>query len=313
MPKSYERVNYALRPAKNIERKMFCEVFRRLEEFGRIDSYRYIGFGSTFFSDFSLFHKSLKITNMVSIEREIEDKERFEFNRPYSCIDLKFGESNEILPTLPWGVRTIIWLDYDSPLFQSMLTDVKTVCSNAISGSMLIVTVDAEPDEMEKRIQLLTERVGEQKIPEGLSEFKLGDWGTAIASRQIINNEIDATIKDRNGVLQPGSKIKYKQLFNFHYADGDRMLTVGGLLYDEGQSGKVAKCEFENLDFVKTGNEAYKIEVPCLTLKEIRHIDKQLPCKDLSQLHVLTIELGDLECYAKIYRYFPTFVDAEIG
>ena len=54
MPKSYESVNYVLRPAKNIERKMFCEAFRRLAEFGRVDSYRYVGFGSTFFSDFSL-------------------------------------------------------------------------------------------------------------------------------------------------------------------------------------------------------------------------------------------------------------------
>lgn len=313
MSKSYERVNYALRPAKNIERKMFCEVFYRLAEFGRVDSYRYIGFGSTYFSDFSLFHKSLKISNNVSIEREVVDKERFEFNLPYKCIKLIFGESNAILPTLDWSVRTIIWLDYDSQLSQSILTDVVFVCSNAPSGSILIVTVDADPDEMEERIPLLTERVGKLKLPSGWSKFKLGDWGTANAYRQIINNEINSTLRDRNGVLQSGSKIKYKQLFNFHYADGAKMLTVGGLLYDEGQSGKLASCEFENLDFVRTEDEAYKIEVPSLTLKEIRHLDKQLPCENLDLIISPSIPLLDIEKYAKIYRYFPIFVDAEIG
>jgi len=313
MPKSYESVNYALRPAKNIERKMFCDAFRRLAEFGSVDSYRYIGFGSTFFSDFSLFHKSLKITNNMSIEREVEDKERFEFNLPYSCIELKFGESNEILPTLPWNVRTIIWLDYDSPLSQSILTDVATVCANAFPGSVLVVTVDAEPDKLGSRVELLKKRVGEQKLPEGLSEAKLGGWDTANVSRRIIMNEIDATISDRNGVRQPGTKFVYKQLFNFHYADGAKMLTVGVLLYDEGQTDLVAKCGFEHLDFVKTGEEAYNIEVPSLTLKEIRHIDKQLPCEDLSQLDAPSIPPRDLERYAQIYRYFPTFVDAEIG
>ena len=313
MPKSYESVNYALRPAKNIERKMFCEAFRRLAEFCRVDSYRYIGFGSTFFSDFSLFHKSLKITNNVSIEREVEDSERFEFNLPYSCIDLKFGESNEILPALPWDVRTIIWLDYDIPLNQNILTDVAFVCSNAPSGSVLIVTVDARPGDFDGRLNTLKQNVGERKVPEGLSDAKLGDWDTANVYRRIITNEIDATINDRNGVRRPGTKFVYKQLFNFHYADTARMLTVGGLFYDEGQVDLVAKCGFEHLDFVKTGDKAYKIEVPSLTLKEIRHIDKQLPCRDLSQLDAPSIPLHDLERYARIYRYFPTFVDAEIG
>ena len=313
MPKSYWRVNYALRPAKNIERKMFCEVFNRLVEFGRVDAYRYIGFGSTFFSDFSLFHKSLKISNNISLEREVEDKERFEFNKPYRCIKILLGESNEILPKLPWDVRTIIWLDYDEPLNQSILTDVAFVCSNIISGSILIITVDAEPEEFRHRVKSLKENVGIEKLPEEVSEPRLGDWGTAIFSRRIITNEINMTIRDRNGARQPGNKFIYKQLFNFHYADGNKMLTVGGLLYDEGQAEIVAKCGFENFHFVKKGEEAYEIKVPSLTLKEIRHIDKQLPCEDLHRIDVPSIPFNDIESYAQIYRYFPTFVDAEIG
>ena len=126
-------------------------------------------------------------------------------------------------------------------------------------------------------------------------------------------NEIDATINDRNGVEHRGTKFLYKQIFNFHYSDSAKMLTVGGILYDEGQSELVAKCGFDNLDFVKTGEEAYNIEVPSLTLKEIRHLDKQLPCLDPSNLDAPSISAQDLRRYSQIYRYFPSFVDAEIG
>lgn len=313
MPGSYESINYALRPAKNIERRMLCEAFRRLAEFGRLDSYRYVGFGSTYFSDFSLFHKSLRITNSVSIERDIQNQERFEFNRPYRCIKLEFGESNEILPKLAWDVRTIAWLDYDYKLEQAILTDVAFICSNAPSGSVIVVTVDAKPEEIGKRIESLKSKVEEQKLPPGLTEAGLGEWGTAHICRQIIANEIDTTINARNGGTPRGARLRYKQLFNFHYADGAKMLTVGGIMYDEGQSDLEAKCGFEQLDFVRTGEDPCTIEVPSLTLKEIRHLDKQLPCDDLAHVNAPSIPAKDVSHYAQIYRYFPAFVEAEIG
>ena len=78
MGKSYEEINYAIRPAKCIERKMLCEAFRKLSVFGDVKNYRYIGFGSPFFNDFYLFHKNLSINNMICIEKHEEDKERFE-------------------------------------------------------------------------------------------------------------------------------------------------------------------------------------------------------------------------------------------
>jgi hypothetical protein len=313
MPPSYESINYALRPAKNIERKMFCEVFRRLEEFGRLESYRYIGFGSTFFGDFSLFHKSLGIGNNISIEKDVRNQVRFEFNRPYNCIQLKFGESSDLLPTLGWDVRTIVWLDYDYKLDQGVLTDVAFVSANAPPGSVLIVTVDARPEVLAERVKSLESRFEAKKLPQGLSEAKLGDWGTADAYRRIISNEIKEKINLRNGARSPGTKFLYNQLFNFHYADSAKMLTVGGIIYDEGQVNLVAKCGFTSFDFVKTGEEPYTIEVPSLTLKEIRHLDRKLPCTEVTDIDAPSIPEIDIQRYAKIYRYFPSFVDAEIG
>lgn len=313
MPASYESINYAIRPAKNIERKMFCEIFRRLEEFGSIQYYRYIGFGSTFFSDFTLFHKSLSIHNNISIERDVKNRERFEFNKPYSCIKMMYGESGDILPTLPWDIRTIVWLDYDFKLNENVLADVGFVVSNAQPGSIIIVTADARPDELGKRLEAIKATFEPQKIPQGLSDPKLGDWGTAETYRRIINNEIEEKISARNGTRPHGTKFVYKQLFNFHYADSAKMLTVGGLIYDQGQSNLVAKCAFDSFDFVRTTEDSYTIDVPSLTLKEIHLLDKQLPCADITQINALSIPQDDILHYSRVYRYFPAFVDAEIG
>src|SRR5690242_1898583 len=96
------RVNYSLRPAKQIERRMLTEAFQRLVEFGALSSYRYIGFGSIQFRDFIMFHKHLGITNMLSIEKDAINKARFEFNLPFSCVSLRIGKSGEVLPTIPW-------------------------------------------------------------------------------------------------------------------------------------------------------------------------------------------------------------------
>ena len=132
---SYRQVNYALRPAKSVERKMLNETFRCLTPFSRVGTYRYIGFGSNFFSDFILFHRSLGISNMTSIEHDKPARERFRFNLPFHCVELKFGESGEILPRLDWNIRTLLWLDYDRPLDLEVLADVELFCASAISGS----------------------------------------------------------------------------------------------------------------------------------------------------------------------------------
>lgn len=318
---SYERINYALRPAKSIERKMMVEALRKLAPFGAISAYRYIGFGSTYFSDFVLVHKALGISNMVSIEQDVENQDRFTFNRPYRCITIEFGSSTEVLPTLPWNVRTIGWLDYDGPLDASVLADARFFVATARAGSVFIVSVNAEPDrkpegadaEIAKyRLDKLKERVGETKVPDDVMGKHLSKWGTAAAYRRIIANEIETTLVERNGALEAGSKLRFKPLFHFRYADNAKMLTVGGLLFDEGQDALVSSCNFEKLDFIRTNGEPYLIEAPNLTYREIRHLDRQLPCSAVADLDAPGVPADDIRKYSDVYRYFPTFAETEI-
>ena len=320
MPGSYERIHYGLRPAKAIERKMLCEAFQRLAPFGAVKTYRYIGFGSTYFSDFILLHKTLGISNMISLERDIVNKERFLFNRPFGCVRIKFGESNDILPALNWNVRTILWLDYDGKLDGKALADVKFACASTLPGSVVIVTVNAQPEKAEDialddlaeyRLQRLIGAVGKDKVPLDVEGKHLNAWGTATISRRIILNQIQETLTQRNGGRDPGSRILFNQLFHFRYADGAKMLTVGGILIDEGQTHLLNQCAFNNLSFIETDEEPYLIEAPNLTYREIRHLDAQLPCDDIAQLRVPAIPQDDVMRYTRVYRYFPTFAETE--
>jgi hypothetical protein len=313
MSGSYTQINYGLRPAKHIERKMLGEAFRRLSEFGSLESYRYVGFGSIYFTDFILFHKSLGLSNLHSIEKDSYNEPRFNFNSPFKCIQLHFGESNVELPKLNWNVRSIIWLDYDDPLDGKILTDVSFITAQCLQGSMLVVSTNAQPERFDNHpLDILKSRIGEDKIPAELKAEDIRGWGTAALYRRIIKNQIEETLTRRNGGLSAGSKICYKQVFNFNYADNSKMLTVGGLFYDEGQSAIVAKCNFDGLHFVKGDDSPFRIEVPYLTMREIRYLDKQLPNNKVEEVITQGVPPGDVEKYSRFYRHFPAFGEVEL-
>lgn len=319
MAPSYERIHYGLRPAKNVQRKMLVETFRRLSKFGATDSYRYVGFGSTYFSDFTLFHKTLDIRNMISIERDIANQKRFEFNRPFNCIRIAFGTSNDVLPTMTWNAKTILWLDYDGTLEPSVLTDVRFFCASASPGSVVVVTVNAEPSaliEEEPRLEELQKTLGKERIPPDVNEDDLSDWGTARVFRRILTAEILETLSERNGGLADGNKIEYRPLFDFCYRDSARMLTIGGLLFEQGQRLNMESCGFDQLDFTRSSTKAnsrpFFIEVPKLTYREIRHLDRQLPRAKNKRLALPKVSAEDIKNYENIYRYFPTFAEAEV-
>lgn len=320
MSRSYEDINYSLRPAKNIERKMLCEALRRLSPFGKVESYRYIGFGSTYFTDFSLFHKGLGIVNMISIERDVDNEERFLFNVPFKCVRMQFGESTSVLPSLSWDTRTIIWLDYDGKLDSSALADVKFFCSNASSGSVIVVSVNAHPEPFHSlnpeerpaaRLAKLRRLVGQDKVPVDVEGKGLTNWGLASVCHRIICNEIDETLSERNAGRFDAERFLYKQLFHFRYQDGARMLTTGGVVHDAGQDPQFAACSFDDLDFVRTGDGPYGISVPNLTYRELRHLDAQLPTDDEGKLHAPGVREADLRKYVATYRWFPHFTEAE--
>jgi hypothetical protein len=309
---SYLSVNYALRPAKAVERKMLAEAITRLSNFASLNTYRYVGLGSTFYSDFLLFHRQLGIESMVSIQSDEGDVDRFKFNLPFECVDLCIGTSTEVLPTLDWSERTILWLDYDYALDNNVLADVEFFCNSAPSGSIILVTLNVKFNGNDKEpLRSLAEKVGEDRVPPGLTAKDLAGPGTASVYKRIARNSIEETLQARNGALVKGKNLKYEQLFYFTYRDGAPMASFGGIICEVGENPKLAACDFQALPFVRQGDESYNIEVPNLTFREIRYLEGKMPCDD-AELLPEWIPRKDRESFAKIYRYFPQFAELDI-
>lgn len=314
MAPTFERFSYGLRPAKNIERKMLCEAFARMSRIAPLVSYRYIGFGAIGFYDFMLFHRRLGIRDMISIEGEVDAQDRIGFNRPYSCIRMKWGMSHEVLPVLPWKQRTIVWLDYDGPFLQQKLADISLVSASLRSGSALVVTLPADPGPVEdagKRLEQLKARLGKNKVPDSITSASLASWGMARAYRQIINNEIADTLARRNGPLSADARLTYRQMFNFQYADGIKMVTVGGVFLDSSDRARLPPKHFDDLEFIRDGEGEYLIETPILTLREIRYLDGRLPGSAPDVKHPRWIPEDERKRYGRLYRYFPSFSEVE--
>ncbi len=318
-------IDYRIRPAKSIQRKMLCEAFRKFEKLYNINikKYQYVGMGAYSFSDFYLFHKILSIKKMISIDRDMTMKKRFELNRPYDCIKMEYGTTNEILPCLDWTKPTLLWLDYTESIKLYMLTDVSTFISNAVSGSILLVTVDAEPkhltedmgknlDEIyEHRKSILEKNIERSNVPLSTQHIDMSKKKLPQTYRKAFMNTINAVISDRNSAIEEQKKISYKQLFNFLYADGAQMLTFGGTIYNEKNKSYFEKRQSDLPEFIRTAEEEYEIEVPLITYKEKHTLDKLMPSSN-SKRSVDFLTKDALNQYSKIYRYFPSFVEAEL-
>jgi len=317
--RSFEKFDYTLRPAKNVERKMICEAFARLSGIAPLAEYQYVGFGAIAFADFVLIHQRLGISDMVSIERAgREAQRRVTFNKPYSCIRTKWGTATEILPTLPWTKRAMVWLDYDEQLNSSALADISTVVASLRSGSGIIVTVDVKDrvkrgsDMAQLRMKALRRRVGEDRIPVGTTGTGLAGWGLAAVCRDIIYNQVAETLANRNAPLPKKEAVRYSQRFNFHYADKAPMLTVGGYFANAEDRKRVPPSDFKDLDFIRGGKGHYLIEVPVLTRREAAYLNKLLPGSAPSVRHPKWLPGRDRKNYGKVYRHYPTYLEAEL-
>ena len=321
MTASYRLIDYSLRSAKYAERKMLCEFLGRLRVFGSLESYRYVGFGSIWFADCVLFHRMLGIEKLVSIERERDHEKRFVFNNPYRGIELRMDDSSAVLPSLEWNHRTIIWLDYDDPLSPSILDDVRTVASRAQSGTALIVSVQAQkimnhrddrenPAPVENRAQFLR-LFGDERTPQEIPDAQLRGWPLSRRSRVSIRQEIENALQLVNLARAGGQHIQFRQVVAFEYADGAKMTTIGGVFIDQGQNALFEGADFGQLSYYRSGDQAVRIEVPMLTLREMRHLDRNLPCPAGEDMDLGSIPARDARLYAEHYRYLPNFASFE--
>lgn len=326
-------IDYRLRLAKSIERRMMCAAFQKLAVLMPLSKYKYVGFGAYYFSDFYLFHKELGINKMLSIEkgRTKEVKARFEFNKPFECIEMAYQECSHVLNRLTWKDPKILWLDYTTTLTGEILSDLATVLRNCKSGTVLNISVKADSNDFDpngdnnngslKRLDILKSIVGIKNVPSSIGNSQINQKNLSIVFTKIVNQQIERILTERN---LTGEDFEFKQLFNFKYNDGTPMYTFGGIVYQaKKHKAQIDKINFGDLPFINNKEDPFKILVPNLTIKEIKFLESVMPkginakggIKDVKKIFNKNpmIPPADILKFSKIYQYFPVFSETRVG
>ena len=307
------KVDYSLRPAKSVERRMIAEVLSYLDSIESLTEARYVGMGSIYFQDFQLFHRRLGVTEMLSIEREDDAAERMLENLPLACVELEVGSVSDLLPSLELEERLhILWLDYEGRVDDEVLSDVRRIVGRVRPGSALFVTTNGHRGpyrKVERWLNGIRHAVAGAEVPDDAD-------GVRRLSYQALNGTISDAVEARNaGRLSSEPEVIFAQVVHFWYSDGAPMFTVGGLILEEQQSDLWNGSGVLTLPFVKCGENPFQITVPFLTKREVVRLLAKMPAdeQDLSAIaRDLSLPLDDVKAFSRIYRFSSLFSETEI-
>jgi len=307
--KSIPKVQYDLRAAKQVERRMFVDAFQRLAQIGfPIRDYQYTGFGGIYFVDFILFHKLLGISKMLTVEHDKDFEDRVRFNCPFKCIGISMDTATDVIPTLSRDLRHILWLDYDYPIMRGILTDVYLAASQLTCGSILIITVDVEPpikgkEDPYTNKEYFEEEAGEYSGLRNINDFTKDNLPKT--SGEILQNALNDGLAGRQDA-------DFYPLFHFLYADGHKMLTIGGVIASNIEKKMIRSIDTNCAYYLRTNlsSNPYQIEVPILTQKERHILDAAMPsCSEDWQPDEFKLSPKDIDVYREIYRFLPAYAE----
>lgn len=308
--RSFESINYMLRPNKNVERKLIASTLTKLSEEFPISKYRYVGFGSMWFTDFILMHKVVGIDDMVTIESQKSRSKRVDFNKPFACIKVRMESAATALGAVIDDKPALVWLDYDGGLKDAMTGDLETAIGAMVSGSMILVSVNAMVDQLRGHKDGDGIDIAEADYLADICE----DNGLRAEANRLTRNDfpllvseiLHATLKSAVLKLRPGCE--YVPVWTFGYADDAEMITVGGMVADATDQAKLAECAAAGMPY-SSPVAMFRIELPTLTDKEKRALDKLLPSATALDYKKLDFELRptEVEAYQRFYLQYPIF------
>ena len=311
--KSHRKVNYEFRPAKQVERRMLLHAFNGLRDFGYpIATYEYTGLGSIYFIDFVLFHRYLGISKMTSVEGDLDVKKRVDFNCPYSLINVVHEDMAAQIARLSPDRRHILWLDFDSMLTEELLDAVQLAAIQLSMESILLITVDAEPpgrpeDGLKKWNPAAWMRhfkaEAETFFWQGISRRDFIRDSLPMTNARLLQNAINEGLREREA--------SFIDMFSFLYADGHRMLSVGGMIGTDKDRRQLQALDKKEFFFMRDDitKDPFPIRVPLVTRKERHYLDQNMPCKEGWLPSSFEMEPDDVDDYRTIYRYYPAYTE----
>jgi len=313
-PKSYENVQYEFRPAKQVERRMLLHTFQCLMGVGfPISDYKYTGLGSIYFVDFIIFHRYLGIKKFLSVEVSQDIAKRVDFNTPFACVDVVIGDIAEHIPRLSPDMKHILWLDFDHILTEEVLTAVYLASVQLSPGSILLVTVDVEPPgRPQDGLTKWNPRWWKNYF---VREARQYIWANATPKDFGLDSLPKANARLIEAAISRGmvarTDLSFYPMFNFVYADGHRMLSLGGMIGTQADGRNLRALNRETLYFLRASltTAPYEIVVPKVTRKERLYLDRNMPCRDKWTPPHFELSWDKVACYRSIYKYYPAYTE----
>jgi hypothetical protein len=287
---------------------MIIDALRRLGSDGfPIADYQYTGMGSVHFYDFSLFHRYAGLNRMLSVEASKAIEKRVKFNCPYGVITVKISRIGTVIPSLSRRRHHLLWLDYDSTLRSSYLADITQAISHCRPGSIVLTTVDVEPPKGTRTPSHIRDYFEEEfgeLLPIGQKLVRFTRKNLPSLNAAMIWRAAQRGLGGREG-------LEFQLLFHFVYADGHRMLTMGGMIVDEDIKRRLRSSEILSANYIRKApsQRAYPIHVPVLTRKEKLYLDANMPCGDRWRPRAFEMMPRDVKAYRDIYRFAPQFAE----
>ncbi|HEV7400355.1 MAG TPA: O-methyltransferase [Solirubrobacterales bacterium] len=285
---------YAFRPAKRIQRIMFCDALRALRSLRPIEQYQYLGFGHWQFVDFELMRREVGVRQMISIERNSNLRARFEENTPFEEITLLFADAYEALQSDEVDLEqpTVAWLDYTSKLD---LRALKLLVEQLPGGSVVAATFNCRPDREDTRLEAL-EGIGVE-VPGDIAEDDLDREGLPKVLRRILVEQLGATAQGR------GDGAALHQFMFLRYEDGAPMMFWAALLADETIDPSAALKQLSRCEQFRDGDDFLDISVPFLSTREVLELNKDIRAG--SPPSIRGVEREDCEAYGRLHRWYP--------
>lgn len=306
------KLNYEVRPCKFAERTMLLAVLQTITNKFE-GKYQYIGFGGLTFTDFKLFHRNLHIDIMHSIEGGSYSEDRLKYNSPYDFIQIHKGMSSTELTKINFDTKTIVWLDYDGAIEDYTFSDLSLLLRKMPVGSVYIVSCNRELKNKENSDFSSVDEFVDVFKELSPSDLKISDLSASNdykTIRKMFNKSVRNALKDRN---MYGDSVKFRQLFDIIYQEnrGAKMYTYGGIILDHNYEEHL--LEVDDFPFIYRGeDEAYKIEVPNITLKESLLLNSCIGDESYSDKIKNIVTESCYQKYLKVYKYLPRFFDVRL-
>jgi hypothetical protein len=279
-------IDYELRPAKNVDRRVFVDLLARSERYASLEGATYVSMGGYPMTDHKMLHRRLDVANLVSIDGDAAVVARQIFNKPTEkciCLHMHSGELIEDLDDIlenngvDVDARKVVWLDYTKPnKLNEQLNEFESLLNKSAEHDIVRITLNANNDALSyakgseldaealraARFKALEKMIGNY-LPNGSTENDLSKGKFPILLSKVLGRAAEAA-------FPPSDKFTFFPLSVVSYQDGQRMLTMTGVVLKKNCTKAFLKdTDFDKWAFFsKSFDDVNSINVAVLTMKE---------------------------------------------